>query len=397
MKKVQDGLLGISDREKLNYSSSKLLSPAEFSFYKCRQSFENVLRLKIKAHEDSEPYVLLNLTAIEGAEEACQKRIAIIEENDRCRSRLLNALQALRNRHENAADGEIVVRINSHIQQKKDEKKVAAAAKRATSAAAKKALQNSQNSISVSSVSSNVTVSEPKSAVNETLDDIISEQMSVNQEVDVCLDAAAQPKSVETYGSVCCVVECEYVAEIAEVCYEYVPKDERQCCFSVCKFHRNHEFHYAQFITKEGDAEANRRRSNSSVSLENNSPRANLSIASSCISLTQDTPGPDGNLKPSTKKKRKLSHYDNVYSEIEVEFSRMQSNNRSRRGHTTKICVCSVCVANENLTEYEEFQMKCCRVLNYKHRSTTCWGLSRGCTLCDGDDAVVDDPSTTST
>ena len=244
IKKVNDGLMALSNSNQFSFSSSKLLSAAEWDFYRDRQNYVDVLKLKLKDHDFSEPYKLLSLSQVEGAEAAMAKRRAAIEESKKAKDALLNALTALRPAKECAPDGQNVIAINTHIQQRKNEKKLVAAAK--------KAAKSIPDSKLVTIPSSKPTSLEPKSSSPFSEIDFydLADSSSSNDQssgTNALLDAIAQLKSgvmsVAQGGLVCSIVECDDSRNNVEVCDFLDDKENIQCCQSVCLYHRDHVFH----------------------------------------------------------------------------------------------------------------------------------------------------------
>ena len=173
-----------------------------------------------------------------------------------------------------------------------------------------------------------------------------------------------------------------------EECNFYNAQENIYYCFPVCQYHRDHEFHQVQNKTMESIAKCLNKRSllkEMSKPTEITSSIQDIAVSNPTSIIISDPPNPCVNsitTITTSSNKRKKSTYIELYESAELEYSKLKMSSGSRRSHVLKICVCSVCYENENLTEYDEDQMSSCKVKSYKHRSRLCWLVSHEYMLC---------------
>ena len=137
-----------SEKNDFDFSGRKILSKLEYEFYEARKTPIEVLKLRIKEHDEAlknDPYSFLKLTEIHGFEEYNKRREESEELFKRQREKIIHSLNSLYgNKNRSAPDGDIVVNINSQLQKQVDDKKRSDALKRKEAKERKQAVEKSR-------------------------------------------------------------------------------------------------------------------------------------------------------------------------------------------------------------------------------------------------------------
>ena len=184
LKNVQDSIISVSTGNDFDFSSRKILSKLEYEFYEARKTPIEVLKLRIKEHDEilkNDPYSFLKLTEIQGFEEYNKRREQSEESFKRQREKIIHSLNSLYgNKNHSAPDGLIVVDINSQVQKQVDEKKKAQAAKRKEALEKKKTAEKSR--IENESSSKTLILAAPIESTSSNTD-VVPQNLSLNEEL----------------------------------------------------------------------------------------------------------------------------------------------------------------------------------------------------------------------
>ena len=358
LKNINDGLWFCSEEDKFNFSAKKTLSKSEYEFYQARKTHIDVLKLRVKEHDEakqSSPYSLLKLAEIKGFEEY-QKRLK--ESNELTKKQTESLVKSLSclypNKHQLAPDGEIVVAVNSYLQNISDDKKKAAAQKRKENAAKKKQAQNSSTSL------------------------------------------------------LCSVIECPYPSKNISSC------DQNICFFKFCEAHKDHENH--KFQTKTNIAlieEDNRKKaaelpnetlvalptvSSSSNGSNNQSVEDGSGDSTDSSSTSEESPPIVQKVRKRKQSELIADDSENKANLIKNDFQTFTSDPKNKRkSHITSYCVCEKCFQSTTSTFQiiDEADMKNC-LINKQHKNLklSCWMAKKQCSLCKSSNSSSSSSST---
>lgn len=337
-----DGIWFKSKENKFNFSSQKILAKSEYEFYQARKTPMDVLKLRIKEHDEAltnDPYSLLKLAEVKGFEEFETKRkekTELLKKQMESLTKSLNSLYP--NKHQLAVDGEIIMAVNSQFKSTIEEKKKAASQKRKESALKKKETE--------------------KSKVNDSLSSNVSSATS----------------SASSSTLFCSVAECTFPNNNISLC-EY-RDDDNSCYFQFCELHKDHENH--KFQTKTNDAKLERLQREKNFDIESNEEDEN----SSDSNVEEYTPINDARKDQDKNLKRKQS--DSIALDIKAEFEIFSKNPKnSRKSHITSYCACVDCFPNITSTsQVIEKIYNCLTNSRHKHLQHSCWMKNKACYLC---------------